>query len=136
MLPTRQPPRLASFRNRSTSSLHNKDAIEMEPCKIRSTTQPLVSCTELEGKKISSPSGRGRTMSLTSALIDPDFSTARIPTPTNGDKKQIGDREASLRGPAEQLFQNGCSADLIKFSTKLLDSLGANGEVDEFGRQQ
>jgi hypothetical protein len=42
VLPTRQPPRLASSRNRSTSSLLNKDAIEMEPCKIRGTTQPLV----------------------------------------------------------------------------------------------
>src|SRR6266496_1821157 len=45
VLPTKQPPRLASSRNRSTSSLLNKDATEMEPCKIRGTTQPLVSRT-------------------------------------------------------------------------------------------
>src|SRR5216683_7009372 len=45
VLPTRQPPRLASSRNRSTSSLLNKDATEMEPCQIRGTTQPLVSRT-------------------------------------------------------------------------------------------
>ena len=41
----KQPPRLASSRNRSTSSLLHKDATEMEPCKIRGTTQPLVSRT-------------------------------------------------------------------------------------------
>jgi hypothetical protein len=34
-------------------SLLNKDAIEMEPCKIRGATQPLVSRTGLEGKEIS-----------------------------------------------------------------------------------
>src|SRR6266704_498260 len=45
VLPTRQPPRLASSRNRSTSSPLNKDATEIEPCKIRGTTQPLVSRT-------------------------------------------------------------------------------------------
>jgi hypothetical protein len=44
-LPTRQPPRLASSRNRSTSSLLNKDATEIEPCKIRGTTPPLGSRT-------------------------------------------------------------------------------------------
>jgi len=70
VLPTRQPPRLASSRNRSTSSLLNKDATEIEPCKIRGTTQPLGSRTGLEGKEISSPSGRGRKMSLTSLLIE------------------------------------------------------------------
>jgi len=35
----------ASFRNRSTSSLLNKDATQMEACKIRGTTQRLVSRT-------------------------------------------------------------------------------------------
>jgi hypothetical protein len=42
----------------------------MEACKIRSTTHPLVHAQGLEGKEISSPSGRGRKMSLTSPLID------------------------------------------------------------------
>jgi hypothetical protein len=47
----------------------------MEPCKIRGTTQPSSHALGLEGKEISSPSGRGRKMSLTSPLIDPDFAT-------------------------------------------------------------
>jgi hypothetical protein len=45
----------------------------MEPCKIRGTAQPRLHAQGLEGKEISSPSGRGRKMSLTSPLIDPDF---------------------------------------------------------------
>src|SRR6266496_231214 len=92
VLPTKQPPRLASSRNRSTSSPLNKDATEMEPCKIRGTTQPLVSRTGagrqgnifsfrsreknvLDFSSYRSPSGRGRKMSLTSPLIDRDLST-------------------------------------------------------------
>jgi len=58
-------PRLASFRNRSTLSLLNKDAIEMEPCKIRGATQPSFHPLGPEGKEIFSPSGRWRNMSLT-----------------------------------------------------------------------
>ena len=46
----------------------------MEPCKIRGTTHPSSHAQGLEGKEIPSPSGRGRKMSLTSPLIDRDFS--------------------------------------------------------------
>jgi hypothetical protein len=42
----------------------------MEPCKIRSTTKPRTHAPGLEGKEMSSPSSRGKTMSLTSPLID------------------------------------------------------------------
>src|SRR5262252_2507462 len=42
----------------------------MEPCKIRRTTKPRTHAPGLEGKEISSPSSRGRKMSLTSPLID------------------------------------------------------------------
>jgi len=49
---------------------------KMEACKIRSTTQPPSHAQGLEGKEISSPSGRGRKMSLTSPLIDQDFAAA------------------------------------------------------------
>ena len=42
----------------------------MEPSKIRRT--PSSHAQGLEGKEISSPSGRGREMSLTSPLIDRD----------------------------------------------------------------
>ena len=42
----------------------------MELCNIRGTTHPFVRPQGLEGKEISSPSGRGRKMSLTSPLID------------------------------------------------------------------
>jgi hypothetical protein len=47
----------------------------MDPCKIHRTTQPLVHAQGLEGKAISSLSGRGRKMSLTSPLIDRDLSS-------------------------------------------------------------
>jgi len=63
-------PRLASFRNRSTSSLLDKGATEMEPCKIRSTPNASSHAQGLEGKEPPSPSGRRRKMSLTSPLID------------------------------------------------------------------
>src|SRR5215475_10845128 len=46
----------------------------MEPCKIHRMTKPLVHAQGLEGKEISSPSGRRRKTSLTSPLIDRDFS--------------------------------------------------------------
>src|SRR6266702_169522 len=59
VLPTKQPPRLASSRNRSTSSPLNKDATEMEPCKIRGTTQPLVSRTGA-GRQVNTFSFRSR----------------------------------------------------------------------------
>src|SRR5215831_18136500 len=49
---------------------HNKDAIEMEPCKSRGTTRPSSYAQGLEGKEISLPSSRGRKTSLTSPLID------------------------------------------------------------------
>jgi hypothetical protein len=42
----------------------------MEPCKIHGTTQRPSHAQGLEGKELSSPSGRGKKMSLTSALID------------------------------------------------------------------
>jgi len=42
----------------------------MEPNKIRGTTHPSSHAQGLEGKEISSPSSRGRKMSLTSPLID------------------------------------------------------------------
>jgi len=42
----------------------------MEPCKIRGTTNTSSHAQGLEGKEISSPSSRGRKMSLTSPLID------------------------------------------------------------------
>jgi hypothetical protein len=48
----------------------------MEPCKIRTTTQPLPYARGLEGKEISSPSSRGTKMSLTSPLIDQALSQA------------------------------------------------------------
>src|SRR5215467_1278900 len=50
-----QPHRLVSIRNRSTSSLLNKDATEMDLCKIRGTTQPSSHAPGLEDKEISSP---------------------------------------------------------------------------------
>jgi hypothetical protein len=50
----------------------------MEPYKIHRTTQPLVHAQGLEGKEISSPSGRGRKMSLTSPLIDQDVSPSIV----------------------------------------------------------
>ena len=46
----------------------------MEPCKIRGTTKPRTHAPGLEGKEISSPSSRGRKMSLTSPLIEQAFS--------------------------------------------------------------
>ena len=46
----------------------------MELCNLRGTTKPRTHALGLEGKQISSPSGRGRKMSLTSPLIDGDFS--------------------------------------------------------------
>src|SRR5215471_16368976 len=50
---------LASFSNRSTSLLFNKDATEMEPHKIRGTTQRLVSRTGAGKQGNTSPSSRG-----------------------------------------------------------------------------
>jgi hypothetical protein len=49
----------------------------MEPCKIRGTAQPRLHAQGLEGKEISSPSGRGRKMSLTSPLIDRDLTSTK-----------------------------------------------------------
>ena len=46
----------------------------MDLRKIRGTTQPSSHAPGLEDKEISSPSSRGRKMSLTSALIDRDLS--------------------------------------------------------------
>jgi len=50
----------------------------MEPCKIRRTTKPRTHAPGLEGKEISSPSSRGRKMSLTSPLIDQASATVRL----------------------------------------------------------
>ena len=50
----------------------------MEPRRIRGTTNASSHAQGLEGKEISSPSSRGRKMSLTSPLIDQDFSTTAI----------------------------------------------------------
>jgi len=47
----------------------------MEACKIYGTSKPRTHAPGLEGKEISSPSSRGRRMSLTTPLIDRDFST-------------------------------------------------------------
>src|SRR6185503_18248537 len=49
-----------------TSSLLNRDATEMEPCKIRGITQCLPSAQGLEVKQVLSTSSRGTRMFLTS----------------------------------------------------------------------
>ena len=62
---------LASFKNRSTSSPLDKDATEMEPCKIPARTNAS-SHAQGAGKqrKYLLLPVEGRKMSLTSALID------------------------------------------------------------------
>jgi hypothetical protein len=49
----------------------------MEACKIYGTSKPRTHAPGLEGKAISSPSSRGRRMSLTTPLIDRDFVAVR-----------------------------------------------------------
>jgi len=51
----------------------------MEPCKIRGTTNTSSHAQGLEGKEISSPSSRGRKMSLTSPLIDQAIALKTLP---------------------------------------------------------
>src|SRR6266851_5569411 len=114
VLPTRQPPRLASSRNRSTSSLLNKDATEMEPCKIRGTTQPLVSRTGA-GRQGNIFSFRSREKNVL------DFSSYRSGFCTNNSAKQ--ERHAPLNvlisvyayraghcvGPSAEAFDSLCT---------------------------
>src|SRR6266852_4721059 len=81
VLPPKQPPRLASSRNRSPSSLLNKDATEIEPCKIRGTTQPLVSRTGAgrQGNIFSFRSREKNVLDFSSFFANDCFDT--LPTP-------------------------------------------------------